>query len=200
MSKKDGRKSQHRSELLQPLHAAADQNPANRPRLRIGGVPRGDNLNFKIKTQAERRAPTASSKWRHHVGFAGEVAASSYFGVSANWDVTGDYVGDDGWDFIYDDRRIEVKTTTNHEELELTVPIDRIDNADHFILAHSPRPDDMVQLVGLISRPELKKFGHLFAGDLRVGLKYMRPLDPLEMYPEQVLDIQNIGRVETLNR
>lgn len=192
MSKTDGKISRYRLELLQPVYSAANQNPANRPRLRIGGVPRGDNLNFKMKTQAEKRAPTASSEWRHHVGFAGEVAASSYFGVSANWDVTGDYIGDGGWDFIYDDRRIEVKTTTNHEDLELNVPVDRVDNADHFILALCPRPDDMVQLVGIVSRPALKKFGHHFAGDLRVGLKYMRPLGPLEMYPEKVLDIQNI--------
>lgn len=192
MSKTDDKVSQYRSEPLPPLHSATDQNPANRPRLRIGGVPRGDKLNFKIKTQAKKRAPRASSEWRHHMGFAGEVTASSYFGVSANWEVTGDYVGDDGWDFIYDDRRIEVKTTSNHKELELSVPVDRVDDADYFILAHCPRPDDMVQLVGCVSRPELKKFGHLFAGDVRIGLKYMRPLEPLEMYPEQVLDIQNI--------
>ena len=192
MSKTDDKTKQYRSEPLPPLSSAADWNPANRPRLRIGGVPRGEKLNFKLKTQAKKRAPTATSEWRHHIGFVGEVAASSFFGVSANWDVTGDYVGDEGWDFIYDDHRIEVKTTSNHEDLELNVSTDRVDDADYFILAHCPRPNDMVQLVGYVSRPELKKFGHRFVGDLRLGLEYMRPFEPLEMYPEQVLDIQNI--------
>lgn len=192
MSKTEDRTKEYCSEPLPPLSSAADWNPANRPRLRIGGVPQGDKLNFKIETHAKQRAPTPSSEWRHHIGFVGEVAASSYYGVSANWNVTDDYVGDNGWDFIYNNKRVEVKTTSNHENLELEVPLEQIGDADYFILAHCPRPDDMVQLVGCVSRPDLKKYGRRFAGDVRLGLEYMEPFEPLEMYPEQVLDIQNI--------
>jgi hypothetical protein len=192
MSKTDHRTKQYRSEPLPPLNSAADCDPANRPRLRIGGVPRGDKLKFAIKTHAKQRAPTSSSEWRHHIGFAGEVAASTYYGVSANWNVTDDYIGDNGWDFIYDDHRVEVKTTSNHKNLELEVPAKRIDDADYFILAHCPRPDDMVQLVGCVSRPDLKAFGRRFAGDMRLSLEYMESFNPIEMYPDQALDIQNI--------
>ena len=169
------------------LVSADDWNPANWVRM-----PVDDGLDFAIRETAHRRAPTDSSRWTHRVGFAGEVAAASYFGVSANWAITDDYVGDGGHDFQYRDHRIEVKTVTSREDLELAVSTGKVDAAEYFILAQCSRPDELVRLVGYTSRPELKYYGHRFDGELRVGLEYLHPLEPRVLLPDRVREIQEV--------
>ncbi len=164
-----------------------DVSPANRPRAHFD-----DSIGFAITETARQRAPTRSSEWRHRVGFAGEVAAASYFGVRANWEITDDYVGDDGCDFIYDDARVEVKTTTSEQDLELVVPADRVDDADYFVLAKCSSPKELVHLVGWVSRPELKMFGYRFDGKIRVEAEYLNPFEPLELFPDRIRDIQSV--------
>lgn len=187
MSQTDETPKVHRPTLVPPLVSAADVNPANRPRAHFD-----DGIEFAITETARQRAPTRSSEWRHRVGFAGELAAASYFGVRADWTITDDYVGDDGCDFIYDDARVEVKTTTSQQDLELAVPADRVDAADYFVLAKCSRPEELVHLIGWVSRPELKVFGYRFDGKIRLETEYLKPLEPLELFPDRIRDSQEL--------
>ncbi len=187
MSKTDETTKVHRPALVPPLVSAMDMSPANWPRAHFD-----DSIRFAIKETARLRAPNRSSEWRHRLGFAGEVATASYFGVRANWEITDDFVGDDGYDFIYEDARVEVKTTTSEQDLELVVSIERVDDADYFVLAKCSSPRELVHLVGWVSRPELKEFGYRFDGNIRIDIKYLNPLEPLEMFPDRIRDIQKV--------
>lgn len=187
MSKAHETRKVHRPTLVPPLISAMDVNPANWPRAHFD-----DSIRFAIKETARLRAPTRSSEWRHLVGFAGEVAAASYFGVRANWEIYDDFDGDDGCDFLYDNARVEVKTTTSETDLQLAVPIERVDSADYFVLAKCSSPRVLVHLVGWVSRPELKVFGYRFDGKIRLDAEYLKPLDSLEMFPERIRGVQQV--------
>jgi hypothetical protein len=187
MSQTDETPKVHRAKLVPPLVSATDVSPANRPRAHFD-----DGIEFAIKETARRRAPTRSSEWRHRVGFAGELGAASYFGVRADWSITDDYVGDGGCDFIYNDSRIEVKTTTSERDLELVVPADRVEDADYFVLAKCSRPEELVHLIGWVSRPELEVFGYRFDGKIRVEAEYLNPFEPFELFPDKIRSTQKL--------
>ncbi len=172
---------------VKPLDPIADWNRANWARMRID-----DGLNFAIKETARRRAPTSASKWRHRKGFAVELAVASYFGVEANWEIYDDYVGDDGYDFVFEHKRIEAKATSDRQDMELRVEKSKLDDADYFVLGYCSRPDEVAQLIGYISRPALEEHGYQLDGEIRVELEYLYPLEPRVLLPEQVRDIQGV--------
>ena len=145
---------------------------------------------MRIEDTALQRAPNQRSTWTHEVGVAGELATAAYFGVEANWDIYDDYEGDDGYDIDLYGTHIEVKTVTEREDTELRVPEEKVDSADHFVLAQCWNPKEHVRLIGSISRPRLKSFGHRFGGDYRVYPNRLSPLRPLEVFPERVRETQ----------
>lgn len=168
-----------------PLVSAADVNESNYPRARFD-----DGIAWSIQETARQRAPTSESVWSHQVGFAGELAASAYFEVSADWTIHPDYVGDDGYDFEVQGNKVEVKTVTKREDLELRVPASKADEADYVILAQCSHPQELVQLIGWISSPRLQAVGHRFDSDLRVGAGQLYPLEPIFLPPERIRDTQ----------
>jgi len=185
MSQKHEQQKSNRPELLPPLVSAADINEANYVRARFD-----ESIAWTITETARRRAPTSESVWSHQVGFAAELAASSYFGSAANWDIYPDYEGDDGYDFKIGESRIEVKAVTKQDDSELRVSEDKIDNADYFVLAQTTNPKELVELIGWISRPALEQFGNRFDGDVRVDSQYLSPLEPLWLPPERIRSAQ----------
>lgn len=174
---------------IRPKFSAADVNPANRPRMHIDS-----GIEHAIRETARSRAPTRSSEWDHRIGFAGELASAAYCGVRADWSITEDYVGDEGYDFVHEGDRIEVKTTTKEKmtDWELAVPVEKVDNADCFFLAQCSRPDELVHLIGWISRPRLKEFGTRFDGRIRVDPRSLNMFEPLELFPDQVRGAQRL--------
>jgi hypothetical protein len=170
---------------LKPLDPIADWDRANWARMRID-----DGLSYAIEETARRRAPTSASQWRHRKGFAVELAAASYFGVEANWEIYDDYVGDDGYDFVFEHDRIEAKATSDRQDMELRVATSKLDDADYFVLGYCSRPDELAELIGYISRPTLEEHGYQFDGEIRVELEYLYPLEPQVLFPEEVRDIQ----------
>jgi hypothetical protein len=133
--------------VRRPLVSADDVEEANYPRARFDG-----DLAWIIKETARKRAPTEESIWRHRVGFAGELTAAAYFNVEADWSNEPDYSGDDGFDITVGDFRVEVKTVTDEDDWQLKVPVDRMETADHFVLARCTNPSELVKLVGGINR------------------------------------------------
>ncbi len=119
MSQTDETSKTHGKHRTRPIISAADVNPANRPRMHIDS-----GIEHAIRETARRRAPTRVSEWDHRIGFAGELAGAAYCGVRADWSITEDYVGDDGYDFVHEGDRVEVKTTTKERmsEWELAIP------------------------------------------------------------------------------
>lgn len=169
---------------MRPLVSAADVNEANYPRIWFD-----DGIVRKIDHTAEQRAPDHRSIWYHRVGVAAELGATTYFGSDVNWRTYPDYIGDDGHDFRLGDDRVEVKATTRREDIELRVAEEKVDDADYFLLAKCWDPTGHVRLVGYISRPRLKYFGHRFDGDIRINPKDMYPLRPLELSPDDVREV-----------
>ena len=181
MSKQQQESKSNRAESIKPLVSAADVNEGNYPRARFD-----KSLAWTIKEVARDRAPTRESIWRHRVAFASEVATSAYFGVKANWEIYPDFVGDSGFDFQINDTRIEVKTVTSRDDLELRISQNKIESADYFVLTQCTNPDELVQLIGYVSQSDLNHFGHRFDGDLRIGTEYMYPFEPLFLPPERI--------------
>lgn len=181
MSQERQQPKDNRTTWLPPLVSAADVDEANYPRARFD-----DSIAWTIRETACDRAPTHESIWRHQVGFAGELTAAAYFGANVNWSIYPDYEGDDGYDFTVGTAGVEVKSVTKHDNPVLQVPIDRVDDADYFVLAQCSNPRELVQLIGYISRPALQDFGHRFDGDYRVTAEYLEPFEPLFLPPERI--------------
>jgi hypothetical protein len=181
MSKGTQSTKSNRDDPWKPLVSAADINEANYPRVRFD-----DDIAWTIKQTAQQRAPTPESVWRHQVGFAGELATSAYFGVPADWTIYDDYIGDDGYDIVVDEARVEVKAVTKRDGLELRVPVDRVEDADYFVLTRCSTSKELVQLMGYISRPEFKRFGHRFNGKLCVEMDCLHIFEPLFIPPERI--------------
>lgn len=188
MSRKQDAAEKHRTDPPRPLDPVSGWSLANWARVHFEYTGTG----YAIKKQARRRAPNEQSIGRHQTGFAGEVAASTLLRVSANWEIYPDYKGDNGFDFIYDGQRIEVKTTNTMQQPQLKVPKDQINDADQFILTVSQDPRRLVYIVGSVSRPDLKIYGHKFDDELRVGLEWLDPFEPREVSPETVREIQDL--------
>lgn len=187
MTKTRNAAEKHRTDAPTPLNPVSDWSPANWAQVQFDY----SGIGYAIKEQARRRAPTEQSVWRHQMGFAGEVAASTLLEVSANWEIYPDYEGDNGFDFIHDSERVEIKTTNNMEQPQLTVPTDCINDADQFVLTVCKDPRLLVYVVGSISRPDLKTYGRRFDGKLRVGLNWLDPFEPREVFPETVQEVQD---------
>jgi hypothetical protein len=125
------------------------------------------------------------------MGFAGEIAASTLLGVSADWEIYPEYQGDGGFDFTSDGERVEVKTTGTMQQPQLSVPVNQLDSADQFVLAVSRDPTRLVYVIGYISRPDLKTYGRRFDDHVAVDLKRLEPFEPREIFPEEVREIQD---------
>jgi len=105
------------SELAPPLDSAADVKEVNYPRAFCDG-----SIVWTISEQGRRRAPNKESVWRHQIGLTGEIGVGTALGVRANWDTYPDYVGDEGYDLLYEGHRVEVKAVVRGSEIELVVP------------------------------------------------------------------------------
>lgn len=187
MSKTRDAAEKYRTDPLTPLDPVSEWNLANWARVHFDY----DGIGYSIKEQARRRAPNEQSVWRHKKGFAGEVAASTLLGVSANWEIYPDYHGDNGFDFIRDGQQIEVKTTNEMQQPQLEVSKDQINDADQFVLTVCRDPRRLVYIVGSISRPELKMYGHKFDDKVMVELEWLDPFEPREIFPETVREVQD---------
>lgn len=178
--------SRESSESLPPLSSSATIAPANRPRAWFD-----DGIKFAIKEEARLRAPDRGSRWRHRVGFAGELTTSAHFHAPVNRRIYEDYIGDDGYDIEItlqgEKRRIETKTVCNGD-LELIIDHEKIDCADYFVLCRTPDPTAMVELVGWIKRPDLKIAGETYPGDtkVRVEPQYLCCFEPGYIPPDQI--------------
>lgn len=179
------------SKMLPPLVSAVDVVEANYPRAHFDG-----NIAWTIEHQSKQRAPTETSVWRHQVGLAGEIAVGAHFGVRADWNTYADYEGDDGYDMTYRGNRIEVKTVTRKDDLQLKVPSEQVETAEYFVLARAAESLHMVELVGYTTRPVLKAFGKQSPYDnlVRLGPQYLCPLAPGRgpISPEQIRATQSI--------
>ena len=184
MSQRKQQTKTNRLDPLPPLVSVADVHEAIFLRVWFD-----KSIADTIEHVARQRAPTKGSVWTHRVGFASELAGSTYFGEEPNWTIYPGFVGDDGYDFQLDNWKIEVKATTRRNDLELRVPADKVDCADYYLLAQCWNPNEVVQLVGSISRPRLLRFGHRFDGYLRVGPEYLSPLEPLHIGPDQIREM-----------
>ena len=185
----DPTKSNRSTESQPPLISAADVRPGNYPRARFD-----EGIALTIQEIGCCRAPTRSSEWRHQVGFAGELTAAAYFGVKADRTITGDFIGDDGYDFVHNGRRIQVKTTTREEDWSLEVSVGDVNKADYYVLAACPNPTELVELIGWIPRSQLKQLGHKFKEDgrLRVDPDSLYPFEPIFLPPEQIRRTQQV--------
>lgn len=172
-------------EHSKPLVSAADVNEGNYPRARFDA-----DIAWAIEEVAKRRSPTLGSTWQHQVGFASEIATAAYFEVNANWEIYPDYVGDEGYDLLVGEDRVEVKAVTAQQDLELRVPESKVDCADYFVLSRCPNPRALAQLVGWISRQKLEHLGHRFDGDLRVGAECLSVFEPIFIPPERIRSTQ----------
>ena len=139
-----------------PLVSAADVSEGNYARARFN-----DDIAWTIRRTAQQRAPTPRSVWTHQVGFASELATSAYFGVSADWTIYGDFMGDDGYDLIVDD-------------------------ADRFVLTQCTNPRELVKLIGWISREKLRELGHRFDGCLCIEPDNLWIFEPVFLPPERI--------------
>jgi len=164
-----------------PLVSAADVSEGNYARARFD-----DDIAWTIKRTAQQRAPTPKSVWTHQVGFASELATSAYFGVSADWTIYGDFMGDDGYDLIVDDARVEVKSVTKEDDLVLRVPEDKVDDADRFVLTQCTNPKELVKLIGWITREKLKELSHRFDGCLSIEPDNLWIFEPVFLPPERI--------------
>lgn len=166
-----------------PLVSADMIDPANYPRGRFD-----EDLGIFVKEQARLRSPTEGTNWRHAVGFAGELVAGAYFNTRADWSVHSDYVGDDGYDLKFDGYRIEVKTVSRYDDLQLRVPIEQQHQSDYFVLARSTEPTEGAELIGYISDWKLSQFSHQFQSDdfVRLDTKYLDTFQPIFLPPKKI--------------
>lgn len=175
---------QTKIDRLPPLISAADTDEANQPPIWFD-----DCIARKKRHHAKQRAPTNESEFNHWVGLAGELGCATYFGSEINWETYADYVGDSGYDFMVGSKRVEVKTVGRRTNVELRVPVNRVDSADYYVLAKCWNPKELVRLVGWISRDDLVYFGHEFAGDIRVSPANLYPFKPIQLFPDDVREV-----------
>ncbi len=172
-----------------PLASARTVNEANRPRAWIG------SLEFAVKELARQRAPTKSSEFRHRAGVAAEMAVSGYEDEPINREIYADFEGDDGYDIevsrMGSSYKVEVKCVTQGR-VELKIEEDSIDTADYFYLCRSPDPTTMVELLGYIDSNGVREWGETSPNDglVRVQPKYLFPLEPVRISPEDIRESQ----------
>lgn len=165
-----------------PLVSAADVNEANYVRARFD-----DNLAWIVRDMGRCRAPNEDSIWRHTVGYAGEIATAAYLGVRPNQTITAEYVGDEGYDLMYRGNRVEVKTVTKEEDLQLRIPKEKIDKADYFVLARCSHPSELVELIGYTNRDMIKRYGDEHpTGDIQLGLRHLHTFEPVFLPPDRI--------------
>ena len=173
-----------------PLAPAATISPGNRPRAWFD-----DGLAFAIKEEGRRRAPTTDSRFNHEVGFAGELATSAYLQGPVNRRIYDDYEGDEGWDVRCivngEEYRVETKTVCDGT-LELSVQLDKIDDADYFVLCQTNDPRSMVEIVGWASRSMLCTLGERYPGDekLRLTPSELCTFEPVHLSPDRIRNAQ----------
>ena len=178
---------------LPPLAPAATIVPGNRPRAWFD-----DGIAFAIEEEARRRAPTTDSRFRHKVGFAGELATSAYLRGPVNRTIYDDFEGDDGYDVMCTvdgcRRRVEVKTV-HSGELELVVDEDGLEAADYFVLCRTTNPTSMVELVGWADRGMVIEFGECYPGDgkVRVTPDSLGSFDAVHLSPDRIRNAQVLG-------
>lgn len=185
-------KKSHEKEIPpSPLISAADLSANN-----YVTAPFDDDIALAVRAFAEKRAPDKKETkiWRHQIGFAGELVAATYFDEPVNRTIFPPYVGDDGFDFIHDGSKIEVKTVSAGVNTELKVSADRIQTADYFVLSKCWHPSALVQLVGYASKTSLSAHSYRFPGDdcLRLNREYIRPLPqtPAIITPDDIRESQ----------
>jgi len=170
-----------RDEPQRPLISAADIREVNYPRAWFD-----EDIAWTIKRTAQQRAPTPGSVWSHQIGFACELATSAYFRVSADWSIYDDYIGDDGHDLTVDGTQVEVKGVTDRSDPTLRVPIDKVDNADQFVLGQCMNPSVGARLIGSITRERFKQLGYRFDGCLCVEPDCLTVLGHKVISPEEI--------------
>lgn len=174
---------------MSPLVSAAGINEGNYVRARFD-----NNLAWVVQEVGRRRAPNEGSIWRHTVGYAGEIVAAAYFGVQPNQTITEDYIGDDGYDLIHRGSRIEVKTVTRDDGLQLRVSQDKVECADYFVLARCSNPSELVELIGYIDREALVTHGREHPeGKICIGTSHLFLFEPIFLSPDRIRE--QIGAV-----
>lgn len=186
--------SGHDSERIPPLNASCSRQDISQTRCWIRTVD-DDGLAFALRQEARLRAPTEETAFDHLVGISGEYAVSGFYGAPVKREIKPDYEGDDGCDLEVRRngqlRRVEVKTV-HSGDLELVVQEDRVDAADYFVLCRTLNPTTMVELVGTITRPDLKAFGERYPNSetIHVSPKYLDPFPTTEIYPDEIRQAQ----------
>jgi hypothetical protein len=118
-----------------PLVSAVDFNEGNYVRGRFD-----NSLAWYVQQIGRDRAPDTRSVWSHCIGVAGELVAAAYLGAEFNRMITDDYVGDDGYDLDHNGEKVEVKTVTSDENLELKISKEQVNTADYVVLARCSNP------------------------------------------------------------
>lgn len=179
------------TQLLPPLDSAADVRECDLVRAITDG-----SIAWTIKYQGEKRAPNQRSVWRHQLGLAGEIAAGTAMGVRVNWDIYDGYNGDDGYDFMHDRGRVEIKAVPRGGELELRVGKAKLAEADYFVLTRVSESFGMIELIGWLRNYEVAAFGEESPYDdlIRVKPKCLHHFDtgrgPIS--PEQIRAVQSL--------
>jgi len=172
---------------LPPLFPATSVPPGEYPRARFD-----EGLGYTVKETGRQRAPTPDSRWRHEVGFAGELAVSGLLGVPVNKEIHNNYEGDDGYDLKYRGSRIEVKTVSTGNE-ELSVHESKLPQADYFVLCRTVDPRHEVEVIGSITRPRFRTHGtqHPRDSEIKIQSRFLAPLPPIFINPRRIRDAQS---------
>jgi len=101
----------------------------------------------------------------HIIGLLGEVAFAKHFGLQVDSEVH-EWHGDDGWDFDWHGKKIDVKTCLYFDEPQLKVRIDKIvPDVDVYVLCAVKKTEmQHVDIIGYATREmlngaERKKYG-----------------------------------------
>lgn len=158
-----------------PLVSAVDFNEGNYVRGRFDS-----SLAWYVQQIGRDRAPDTRSVWSHCIGVAGELVTAAYLDAEFNRTITDDYVGDDGYDLDYNGEKIEVKTVTDDENLELKISKEQVNAADYAVLARCSNPSELAELIGWVHESQLEQFGFQFPDEESVPHK-ARQLTASEM-------------------
>lgn len=172
-----------------PLVSAIDLNEANYVRARFD-----DSLAWYVQQVGHDRAPDSRSVWPHCIGVAGELVTAAYLDAEFNRTITDDYVGDDGYDLDHNGEKVEVKTVTNDENLELKIRKEQVNTADYAVLARCSNPSEFVELIGWAHKSQLEWFGYQFPSKelIRLDARHLLPFEPKFLSADRIRASQSL--------
>lgn len=180
---------------IAPMVSATYFNEGNFPRAWFD-----ESLAWLIKTFGHERASKNEDRWYHCIGVATELATAAYldtttpFEVQFDRTITDDYIGDDGYDLRYNQKKIEVKAVTGSNDTELKISQEQAETSDYIVLTRCSNPFELVQLIGWAPSTYLDAFGYRFRDNdlIRLDAEYLLPFEPVFLSPDRIRESQQL--------